>query len=419
MANKNTKKLLSENTKLKTLLSEIYNCPQESALERIEKLVERHTSECDGEFMLFSSPGRIEVIGNHTDHNNGKVVAAAVTVDTLAAVTPTIEREIIVHSEGYPDVYVNIDDLTEYKEEYGTSHALVRGVLKGFAERGYNIGGFTATMTSSVFKGAGMSSSASYEVLVTEILNDVYNGGKIDAVTRAIISQYAENVYFGKPSGLMDQTAIALGAVSYIDFKDVKNPVVKKLDWNFSDVSVVVINCGGDHCDLTENYSAIRSEMEAVAKCFGEEKLRFVSEDTFFAAIPQLKGKVSGRAILRAMHFFEENKRVEALAAAIQNGEEQTALNIISASGTSSLNKLQNCYAEGDSSEPIPLALQIAKSFDGVVAERVHGGGFAGTILTFVKNEARDAFVAYSKRLYGEENVFVVNIRPYGAIRIY
>ena len=216
----------------------------------------------------------------------------------------------------------------------------------------------------------------------------------------------------------MDQSAIALGGISYIDFRDTKNPEVRKLDWNFDDVSVVVINCGGDHCDLTPQYAAIRTEMEMIAAHFGKEKLRFVEKADFYAAIPALIGKYKGRAILRAMHFFEENDRVDALVDAIDRGDEATALSLITASGKSSLEKLQNLYAEGDNSEPIPLALAIASEFDGVKAYRVHGGGFAGTILTFVAREKEKAFCDYMAKLYGAESVFPVRIREAGGTEI-
>lgn len=413
------KKVLLSNEKFLEAARKMYACSPEQSAARLADLAARHAERFGIEgARVFSSPGRIEVCGNHTDHNNGKVTAAAVSVDTLAVVTPLTERKVKICSLGYPYVEVDVDDLKIDPNEEGTSAALIRGVLKGMQERGYAVGGFAATMTSNVCKGAGMSSSASYEVLIAEIVNVLYNGGKAGAVEKAQIAQFAENVYFGKPSGLMDQSAIALGGISYIDFRDTKNPEVRKLDWNFDDVSVVVINCGGDHCDLTPQYAAIRTEMEMIAAHFGKEKLRFVEKADFYAAIPALIGKYKGRAILRAMHFFEENDRVDALVDAIDRGDEATALSLITASGKSSLEKLQNLYAEGDSSEPIPLALAIASEFDGVKAYRVHGGGFAGTILTFVAREKEKAFCDYMAKLYGAESVFPVRIREAGGTEI-
>ncbi len=412
------KKSLLENNKFVKTATALYGGNVEKAAERYEALAKAHKENVDGEIIFYSASGRIEVTGNHTDHNNGKVLCAAVSVDLLACVTPLAEQKIIVKSLGYPVVEVDIRDLDIHEEEKGGSFALVRGVCKAFKDRGYNIGGFYATTVSDVFKGAGMSSSASFEVLVSAILDNLYNGDSISAVEKAIISQYAENVYFGKPSGLMDQSAIALGGVSYIDFKDPANPQVEKLDWDFDDSTVFVVNCGGDHCNLTPQYAAIREEMEAIAKEFGEEKLRFVNEDEFYMSIPELKNKFSGRAILRAMHYFEENERVEVLREAIRNGDEELAYDVISASGISSYQKLQNCYAEGDPSEPIPLALALCGALEGVLAYRVHGGGFAGTILAFVDNEYADDFNEFMAHTFGDDNVYRLKIRNEGGTRL-
>ena len=412
------KKSLLENKKFIKTASALYGGNVEKAAERYSQLVNAHRENIDGEIIFYSASGRIEVCGNHTDHNNGKVLCAAVSVDLLACVTPLDEQKIVVKSLGYPVVEVDISDLSIHEEEKGGSFALVRGVCKAFKDRGYNIGGFYATTISDVFKGAGMSSSASFEVLVSAILDNLYNGDSISAVEKAIISQYAENVYFGKPSGLMDQSAIALGGVSFIDFKDPSAPMVEKLDWNFDDTTVFVVNCGGDHCNLTPQYAAIREEMEAIAKEFGEEKLRFVNEDEFYMSIPSLKDKFSGRAILRAMHYYEENERVELLREAIRSGDEELAYDIISASGISSYQKLQNCYAEGDPSEPIPLALALCGALEGVMAYRVHGGGFAGTILAFVENDSADDFHDFMAHTFGDSNVYRLKIRNEGGTRL-
>ena len=412
------KKSLLENKKFLAAAEEIYACDVEKSAERVANLVAEHTKSVEGETILFSSPGRIEVCGNHTDHNNGKVLAAAVSVDLLAAVTPLKERKIVVKSLGYPAVEVDIDDLEPKKDEEGTSFALVRGVCRALKDRGYALGGFYATTVSDVFKGAGMSSSASFEVFVAEVENALYNGGVVSAVEKAIISQYAENVFFGKPSGLMDQSAIAIGGISYIDFLDPAAPEVEKLNWEFNDTAVFVVNCGGDHCELTPQYAAIRAEMEEVASLFGQKKLRFVDAGEFYTSISAIKDKVSGRALLRAMHYFEENDRVEALREAIRDGDEDVAYALIVASGESSYKKLQNCYAEGDRSEPIPLALALCESYDGVRAFRVHGGGFAGTILVFVDNDAKEEFRAYMSGIFGEENVHMLKIRNSGAVML-
>ena len=237
-------------------------------VKRYQNLYKIH-SEFSGEnVLIFSSPGRIEVCGNHTDHNNGKVLCASISVDTVAMVTPVVEDVITVASVGYPPLVVDINDLEPKTSEYGKSEGLVRGVCAYFKKNGYKIGGFYATTTSDVFKGAGVSSSACFEVLICEILNVLFNGGKMDALTKAYASHLAESVYFGKPSGLMDQSAIALGGVSYIDFKDTKAPEVESIPWKFENVDIVLVNCGGDHCGLTDQYASIRTEMEDVAKIF-------------------------------------------------------------------------------------------------------------------------------------------------------
>jgi len=396
---------------------EIYNVPLNAAIERSEELLLLHFQTWGGVANLYSSPGRVEIAGNHTDHNNGLVIAAAVSVDTLAAVSPAAGK-IVIKSKGYPDVEVDISDLTAHSEECGTSNALVRGVLQGFAERGYNIGGFNAVTVSSVFKGAGMSSSAAFEVLVARILNDYYNDGKISEVELAVISQFAENEYFGKPSGLMDQAAIATGGVSFIDFGKPKHPIISKLHWVFEDVSLVVINCGGDHSDLTPDYAAIRSDMESVAAFFGKNKLREVAKSDFYTSLSQAKKVLSGRAILRAMHYFEENARVKKIANAIEKEDKFEVFSAINASGLSSATKLYNLYPEGSAAREIPLALALASRREEVAACRVHGGGFAGTILTFVYNNGKEQFIDYMSALYGKENVFSLKIREWGAVKI-
>jgi len=344
-------------------------------------------------------------------------VAAAVTVDSLAAVTKTNDNIITVKSKGYEDVSVDVTDLEIKPEEKGRSHSLVRGVVKGFRDRGYAVGGFTATTTSDVFKGAGMSSSASFEVLISQILNEFYNHCLIRPVERAIISQYAENVYFGKPSGLMDQSAIALGGISFIDFKDEKFPVVKKLDFKFDGVSAVVINCGGDHSDLTKCYAEIKSDMEAVARFFGEKKLRSVDEKAFYSSFKQLYEATGGRAVLRAKHFFDEDARVLALVKAVKRADEAGFMKIINASGRSSSEYLKNLYPEGDGKMPVPFGLAAVEKM-GVLASRVHGGGFAGTILVFVKTADLKNFVNKANKIFGKENVYAVGIRKEGAAKI-
>ncbi len=366
--------------------------------------------------LVFSSPGRIEVCGNHTDHNNGKVLCASISVDTLAIVTPKESSTITVASLGYPPVVIDINDLTINKKEFGRSEALVRGVCAYFKGHGLKIGGFYATTTSDVFKGAGVSSSACFEVLVAEILNVLYNDGKVDALTKAYAAHQAEFVYFGKPCGLLDQSAIAIGGVSRIDFKNNKYPVVEGMDWKFDDdVDIVLINCGGDHCGLTDQYAAIRTEMEDIAKVYGKKSLRFCDSDTFYKDIPMLQKKVSGRAILRGIHFFEENERVDIAASAVKADNILRFLEMINESGNSSYKLLQNCYPEGDKTMRIPLALALSFGIcgnDGGI--RVHGGGFAGTMIAYVPQKYTNKLVKCLSEVFGSNNVFEITIRNSG-----
>ncbi len=387
----------------------------EYQIKRYQDLYKIH-SEFSGEnVLLFSSPGRIEVCGNHTDHNNGKVLCASISVDTIAMVTPVIEDVITIASVGYPPLVVDINDLEPKTAEYGKSEGLVRGVCAYFKQNGYKIGGFYATTSSDVFKGAGVSSSACFEVLVCEILNILYNDGKMDALTKAYASHLAESEFFGKPCGLMDQSAIALGGVSYIDFKDTKAPEVESIPWKFENVDIVLVNCGGDHCGLTDQYASIRTEMETVASIFGQKVLRFVKKDKFLSTIPIIQSDVSGRAILRAMHYFNENERVEKCADAIKNVDIDKYYDMINASGDSSYKLLQNVYPEGDRDMRIPIALALSNNICGDKgAIRVHGGGFAGTMIAYVPSDLTSELVKKLKAVFGTDNVFQISIRNSG-----
>ena len=391
---------------------------EEYEANRFASIYEKHSQTYGEGGVFFSSPGRIEVCGNHTDHNNGKVLCASITVDTLGCVTPLSENRIIIASVGYPVVEVDITDLKVNTKEFGTSDALVRGVCAYFVDMGYKIGGFAATTTSDVFKGAGVSSSASFEVLVSEILNQLYNNGEIPVIEKIKASHHAESVFFGKPCGLLDQSAIALGGISYIDFKSTKNPKIEKRDWQFDDLAIVLTNTGGDHCNLTDQYAAIRQEMEAVAKEFGAKKLRKVKEADFYKALPMLKNKVSGRAILRAMHYFDENKRVDSAAKAIKQNKEKRFNDAINESGMSSYLMLQNCYPLGDVAQPIPLGINISKTIEGVKAVRVHGGGFAGTIIAYVSKEKEKEYVAKMCDIFGNKNVYSIGVRKSGTCKV-
>ncbi|MGI6136503.1 MAG: galactokinase [Clostridiales bacterium] len=418
MAIRYEKKSLLNNSKFSQISNEIYNVDIDTAAERVAFIASKHIEKVKGNVDIFSSPGRIEMIGNHTDHNHGEVLAAAVSVDLLAAVTKTNDNIVTINSVGYPIVTVDLNDLKINKTEFGDSSALVRGVAKGFIDRGYKVGGFYATTTSDVFKGAGMSSSAAFELLVSEIFNVYYNGGIVDPITKAIISQFAENVYFGKPSGLMDQSAISFGGISHIDFQDPKNPIAEKVEWPFKDISVAVVNCGGDHANLTPEYAAIRTEMEKVAQIYGVTTLRDVPEQEFYDKLPIVKEKVSGRAILRSIHFFDENKRVRKVYQALKEKNKEDVFGGVNESGRSSYAKLQNCYPEHDHSQTIPLALAIAEKTPGVVASRVHGGGFAGTILVFVETNEMKGFIDIMSKFFGADNIYDLKIRNSGVTKL-
>ena len=366
---------------------------------------------------LFSSPGRIEIVGNHTDHNAGKVLAAAVNVDTVAAVSPREDGVIEVKSEDYPPMLVELSDVSFKASELGTSAALIKGVADFYMRAGVRVGGFSACMTSTVPRGSGMSSSSSFELMIAEILNVYYNSGSLDPVFKARASQYAENVYFGKPSGLMDQTAISVGGVNMIDFRDFERSEFENAKWSFDDLDIFVAATGGDHSDLTDDYAAIPAEMKAVAEAMGGKLLRDIDPAAFYAAEDGLRSSLSPRALLRAEHFFEENVRVEQAAAAIASGDEKAFLDAVNASGVSSAVKLQNLRSSrGD--RALEDALDFAGTLDGVAAKRVHGGGFAGTILLFVRKASSCAVKDALIRRFGADNVFELSVRSSGATRV-
>ena len=390
---------------------------EEYQAKRYANLYEVHKKAYGDNEVFFSSPGRIEVCGNHTDHNNGKVLCASISVDTLACVTKQ-EGRITIASIGYPVVDVDINDTKVNKAEFGKSEGLVRGVVAYFKQNGYKVGGFAASTTSDVFKGAGVSSSASFELLVAEILNVLYNDGKIDAITKAKAAHMGESEYFGKPCGLLDQSAISIGSVSYIDFKSTQNPKVEQIKWPFEDLAIVITNTGGDHCNLTGEYAAIRQEMEAVAKIFNKKTLRKLKEEDFYAHIPYLRGKVSDRALERAIHFYNENRRVDVAKKALVKGQEKKFVDMVNQSGISSLTMLQNCFPNGATAQPIPLGIALSKQIEGVKAVRVHGGGFAGTIIAYMPKAVVKDYIEKMTPVFGEENIFHVEVRNCGTCKV-
>jgi len=364
---------------------------------------------------LISAPGRTEIIGNHTDHNNGRVLAAAVNLDCLCCVSARDDMQVRIHSAGYPEIELSLEDLEIHPEEEGTSAALVRGVARGMADRGYRLGGFDAVVTSDVLGGSGLSSSAAYEVMVCAVLDALYNGFVVDSTTRAQISQYAENVFFGKPSGLMDQMACSTGGLVAIDFK--AEPKVTPLSFDFQEAgySLIVVNTGGSHDNLTAEYASIRTEMEAVAQALNSSVLRQARPEEMWKRMPELRERLGERAVLRAMHYYFENKRVKDMVQAVRDRDLPGMFENIIASGQSSWMYLQNVYVAGQH-QPLALALAMAGyMLQGKGAWRVHGGGFAGTTLNFVPNEMVDDFVCQMEAVFGARSCFVLNVRPVGA----
>ena len=368
---------------------------------------------------FFSAPGRTEIGGNHTDHQSGRVLAAAVNLDTVAAVARNGERKARIYSEGFKPLEVDLSDLSVREEEKGTTTAIVRGCAARMREMGYRVGGFDAAAASSVLVGSGLSSSAAFEVLVCAILDGLYNRGDMPPALRARIGQYAENVYFGKPSGLMDQTASSVGGLVTIDFAQ-EEPDIRGLSFDFEEAgyALCIVGTGGSHDDLTDAYAAIRTEMEQVAACFGRSRLREVDADAFEAALPSLRGKVSDRALLRALHFFDDDRRVPQEVAALQAGDLARFFELVVASGESSWKLLQNLYAD-PGEQPLSLALELSRRMlEGRGAWRVHGGGFAGTIQAFVPQGLLEAYRARMDAAFGQGACVPLNIRPVGAYEL-
>ena len=376
----------------------------------------------DREVRMFSAPGRTEVGGNHTDHNHGKVLAAGINLDAIAIASKNTENIVRVKSRGYAMDTVDISDLSVHEEETGHSPALVRGVVKGFVNNGYNVGGFDAVTCSAVLSGSGLSSSAAYEVLVGTMLNYLYNDGQVDPVTIAKIAQYAENEYFGKPCGLMDQMACSVGSFIGIDFKNPSEPVIEKVDFDFASCghSLCIVDTKGSHSNLTDEYAAIRIEMENVAHQFGQAVLRDVDKTQFEKSIPELRRLVGDRAVLRAMHFFNDNKRVDREIAALRSGNFEAFKQNILESGASSYMYNQNVFATKQPDvQPVSIALAVSEEvLKGRGAWRVHGGGFAGTIQAFVPNELLAEYQQKIEGIFGEGSCYVLSVRPVGGAEI-
>lgn len=392
--------------------------------DRYAALADEFARLYDGErdIRLFSAPGRTEVGGNHTDHNHGKVLAAGIDLDAVAAAAVNSENIVRVKSAGYSMDVVDLSDLSVQENETGHSPALVRGMCQGFLNYGYKIGGFDAATASRVLSGSGLSSSAAYEVLVGTMLNYLYNDGAVDAVTIAKIAQYAENEYFGKPCGLMDQTACSVGSFVTIDFEDPKAPIIEEVKFDFASCghALCIVDTKGNHSDLTDEYGFIRSEMESVAQYFGKSVLREVPEAEFYSEIAEVRKKVGDRAVLRAMHFYADNARVEKEVAALRAGDFESFKQYILESGSSSYMYNQNVFSvKKPTDQPVSLALAVSERvLKGKGAWRVHGGGFAGTIQAFVPLELLDAYKSEMERIFGEGACYVLSIRPVGGTEI-
>lgn len=386
------------------------------AIKEFEKLY----GEADVE--IFSAPGRSEVGGNHTDHQRGQVLACGLNLDIIGVVAASDDNIIKIVSDDFNISDIDINDLAIRENEKNTSESLIRGVVKKISDEGYNVGGFKAFLTSDVLQGSGMSSSAAFEVIVGTILSGLYNEMKISQVFIAQVSQYAENVYFGKPCGLMDQMASSVGSLVNIDFKDPENPIINKVDVDFDKFkhSLCIVDTKGSHADLTPEYAAIPPEMKAVAAFFGKEVLREVDEKEFYENIPAIREKTGDRAIVRAMHFFSDHNRVTYQVNALKEGKFDEFKRLITESGNSSFKYLQNVYPTSDyNSQGLSIGLAISERvLDGKGAVRVHGGGFAGTIQAFVPDDMVEEYRNAIDKVFGDGSCHVLKVRKYGGILV-
>ena len=415
---------LLKSEKASALMAELYG--REGAAEnetRYEKVLTgfEQTFGDRENILLFSSPGRTEISGNHTDHNHGKVLAGSINLDCVGAAAVNYSNLVHIISETYDqDITIDLNQLEPSAKKAGTTD-LIKGLLKGFKEAGYSIGGFDAYVTSNVISAAGVSSSASFEMLLCSMLNTFFNEGRMDSVAYAHIGKYSENIYWDKASGLLDQMACAVGGMITIDFKDPLKPVVEKIDYDFGaqDHSLIIVQTGKGHADLSAEYSSIPSDMKKVAAVFGKEVCADITEEEVIARVTEVKEKAGDRALLRALHFFEENKRVEKEVCALKEDRFEDFLELITESGNSSWKWLQNCYVPGSEEQGITTALALTELFlkeKGCGACRVHGGGFAGVIMAMIPNALADEYIAYIEKAMGQGSAYRMSIRPYGAV---
>ncbi len=396
-------------------------------VERYSRLVGRFEDRFAGrrENHLFSTPGRIEIGGNHTDHNHGRVLAAAINLDAIAVAAANDTDQVTLFSEGYPNPFeIDLQRLDVLEEEKGTTAALIRGIAHGLQGHSHHIGGFSACIQSDVLEGSGLSSSAAIEILIATIFNALFNGNRVGTGEIAGLCQSAENVYFGKPCGLMDQMTSATGGIVNIDFEHPEAPLVRKVDVDIrrDDYRVVILNTGGSHADLTEDYASIPEEMKAVANALGETVCRNISMGTVMAEMSRLRELTGDRAVLRAMHFLAEDERVDRQVRSLAAGDMKTFLALIRESGNSSYKWLQNIYSTRDAREQaIAIALSLTEQYISQIdagACRVHGGGFAGTILVFLPDQSIGDYVALMEPVFGRDSVKPLTIRPYGSVHL-
>jgi len=374
---------------------------------------------------IISTPGRTEISGNHTDHNGGKVLAASINLDTVVCVSKN-ESTVILKSDKYDDAFqVDLSELNPRPEENGRTSSLIRGIADGFIKHGYKIGGFKGVLTSDVIQGSGLSSSASIEVAIGAIFNSLYNNNEVSPEEIAKIGQYAENIHFGKPCGLMDQLTVAVGGLVKIDFQDNENPVIQKVDFSLSDFNykLLVVDTGGTHQNLTDDYASIPFEMKQVAIYFGKEKCSQIDLPSLLEHWNEIRKIVTDRALLRAFHFLKENERVDLQVKALQLKNFNQFLSMVNRSGDSSFKYVQNVYSNNDVSEqPLSLALAITEDYIEKIkggACRVHGGGFAGTIQVFLPQNYTGDFIRQMDEVFGKNSVSLLEIRSYGSFIVH
>ena len=412
-----------ENGQMDSVLVPLYGDKTEEKKLRLLRLLESFASRFgeEREVMLLSVPGRSELAGNHTDHNHGRVIASSIDLDMIAVASPREDGVIHMDSEGFEPLTVT-PAMTEQPDEalFGTSTSLVAGMVHGLRESGYAVGGFDAVATSDVLRGSGLSSSAAYEVMIGTILNHLYNDGKVDALTIAKLAQKAENVFFGKPCGLMDQCACAIGGIVALDFADPTSPVVDAIpfDLTAAGYALCIVDTGGNHADLTPDYAAVPAEMKAVAAALGKNVLRETDEAEVRAILPMLRRNFGDRAVLRTLHFFKENERVTDMQSALHDGRLEDYFAGVRASGRSSFCYLQNVYTTVNVKEQgLSLALCLCDELP-TAAHRVHGGGFAGTVQAYVAMNQVENFRQAMDAVFGVGACHVLHIRTVGAVRL-